>query len=114
MVIDPHGESREYTDFTFGPSSNWTSLRTFNRYPLSWQLSIPGADVCLTVEAAFAEQEFVTVISAPSFWEGRVEVTGRLGTRSVSGLGFVERSGYTQINTTEDFLPRLGKRHGRA
>ncbi|MEO8392604.1 MAG: polyprenyl synthetase family protein [Chloroflexota bacterium] len=109
IVVDPHGQSRHYTNFNFEPSKNWTSVRTFNQYPLCWELTIPEAGITLTAEAALAEQEFITVISAPSFWEGRVQVTAEFCNQSVRGVGFIERSGYGKIETTEDFFAAVGR-----
>ena len=37
---------------------------------------MPSAGIDLTLEASFEDQEFVTLIAKPGFWEGRVAVRG--------------------------------------
>jgi geranylgeranyl pyrophosphate synthase len=51
----------------------------------------------------------VTLISKPSFWEGTVQVQGRIGSRQVKGEGFVERCGYAPYETLEGFFQEVGK-----
>jgi geranylgeranyl pyrophosphate synthase/predicted secreted hydrolase len=114
IVIDPNGQAHNYSDFTFEALENWTSTRTFNTYPTQWQLNIPEADLALFVEAEFPDQEFITIISKPAFWEGRVRVIGNHHGQSVSGLGFVERSGFKQVETLESFLKSVGKETRKA
>ena len=40
------------------------------------------------------DSEFITAISEPSFWEGRVTVKGSCMGEAVTGFGFVEVHGY--------------------
>jgi len=108
ILIDPAGTPHHYDEFTFEPLDSWTSIRTFNSYPTLWRLDISGADVHLTVKATFAEQEFITLISKPAFWEGHVQVGGRMRGHRVSGPGYVERSGFGQADKITDFLAAVG------
>ena len=109
IVIDPQGNARQYDDFTLQPLKNWTSSRTFTQYPTAWQLDIPAAGIQLYAEAAFPAQEFITIISKPAFWEGRVEVNGTMNDEPVYGLGYVERSGFGVIDTLSDFFKAVTK-----
>jgi geranylgeranyl pyrophosphate synthase len=54
-------------------------------------------------------QELITVISRPSFWEGRVNVQGTLQGAPVNGKGFVERSGFDRTDSIEHFFAAVGK-----
>jgi geranylgeranyl pyrophosphate synthase len=114
IAIDPAGNRHHYTDFMLEPLADWRSIRTFNNYPVRWRLKIPEADINLEVEAAFAEQEFITVISSPAFWEGRVNVAGTMNGQPISGAGYVERSGYDNIATIKDFFAAVGGETQRA
>jgi hypothetical protein len=76
IVVDPCGNRRQCRAFTFEPLESWTSARTFIDYPISWRLEIPEIELSLDVKAAFEKQEFITIISEPSFWEGRVHIYG--------------------------------------
>lgn len=104
LVIDPGGHAISYTDFTLQPLQFWTSSRTFTQYPTAWQLTIPGAGVSLYAEANFAAQEFITLISKPAFWEGRVDVRGTIDDSPVYGPGYVERSGFGELHLLKDFF----------
>lgn len=109
VVIDADGQSRSVKDFTFKPLNNWTSSRTFTPYPVNWQLQIPELNIDLSVEAAFPHQEFVTIISKPAFWEGRVHASGVFNGEQVTGLGFIERSGFANVEKLEDFFKAVTK-----
>jgi geranylgeranyl pyrophosphate synthase/predicted secreted hydrolase len=114
VVIDAAGTPTYYDDFRFEPLRDWTSTRTFNSYPTCWRLEIPAAQICLTAEASFDCQEFITLIAPPAFWEGRVEVSGRAGGRTVTGRGYVERSGVNTVPDLERFFAAVGKATRRA
>jgi geranylgeranyl pyrophosphate synthase/predicted secreted hydrolase len=113
VLVDPAGEARRYVDdaFVFRPSGDgeWTSSRTFQRYPTAWRIEIPEAGLALDVSAGFESQELITSISRPSFWEGRVRVRGRHAGRPVGGLGFVERSGMEPVETVDQFFAAVGE-----
>ncbi len=109
IVIDPEGNPQPYDDFTLQPLRNWTSSRTFTQYPTAWQLNIPAAGIELYAEAAFPAQEFITIISKPAFWEGRVEINGRMNDKPVYGLGYVERSGFGMPDQLTDFFKAVTK-----
>ncbi|HEY4060159.1 MAG TPA: polyprenyl synthetase family protein [Kofleriaceae bacterium] len=110
MVLSaPDGTQRTVKDLTFTPYAQWTSKRTFHTYPTTWHLRAPSIGLDVTVSAAFADQELITVISKPAFWEGRCDVKGTLAGKEVSGLAYVERSGFENIDTLDDFFTEVGK-----
>ncbi|MEM8777850.1 MAG: polyprenyl synthetase family protein [Cyanobacteria bacterium P01_G01_bin.49] len=109
IVIDPEGNWQSYSEFTFEPLKTWTSSRTFTVYPIQWQLEIPAANLSLFVQAEFPAQEFITLISKPSFWEGRVTVSGVLNSQGITGLGFVERSNFKPVMSLKEFLAAVGQ-----
>ncbi len=109
IVIDREGNWQNYTEFAFQPLQHWTSSRTFNTYPIAWQLEIPAANLHVTVEAEFASQEFITIISKPAFWEGRVRITGTMNGQAIEGLGFVERSGFDSVQELSNFLKAVSR-----
>ncbi len=109
IMIAPDGTRSFHDDFTFEALEMWQSTQTFFQYPVKWRLKIPSAGVDVEVRAAFDDQEFITLISKPSFWEGRVDVEGTLGTKLVKGPGFVERSGYTPFEDLDGYFKAVGK-----
>ena len=104
IVIDPQGNRKAYTKFNLQPLDNWTSMRTFNDYPVKWKLEIPQAKIALNVTTPFEQQEFMTVISKPAFWEGRVNTEGTFNGKAVKGPGFVERHGFFKLESMDDFF----------
>jgi geranylgeranyl pyrophosphate synthase/predicted secreted hydrolase len=109
IMVDAVGNRSSYADARFDAIELWQSTQTFFEYPVRWHLRIASAQVELEVQASYCDQEFVTLISKPSFWEGRVEVRGRIGSREVRGIGFVERCGYAPYETLEGFFQEVGK-----
>lgn len=109
VLIDPDGQRRTSRSFTLEPGRMWHSTRTFREYPVSWQLRVPEFDLDLTIEAVFDDQEFLTVISKPAFWEGRCAANGRLAGRPVTGNAYVERTGFDNIEDLDDFFTEVGK-----
>ena len=114
IVIDPTGERRAYRDFTLIPLDTWASTKTFNEYPTRYRLEAPRAGIYLDVEAAFPGQEVMTIIAAPAFWEGVVSVDGAFHNLPVTGRGFVERSGVSVVDTTDEFFASVGRETRRA
>lgn len=71
----------------------WTSPDTGGTYPSRWRLTVPSEGLDLLVEPWLESQELRTSFV---YWEGAVRVTGALAGRPVTGLGYVELTGYTR------------------
>ncbi len=108
VLVDPAGQARTYTTCAFEGRAPWTSSKTFVEYPTAWQISVPEAGLTLDARAAFPAQELITVISRPSFWEGRVDVRGHLNGTPINGKGFVERSGFGRTDSIKSFFSAVG------
>ena len=106
--IDGAGYRHDYRALSFVPEAPWRSTRTFYDYPLRWRLSVPEAKIDLTIDAAFADQEFITCISKPAFWEGRCNVRGTVRGQSTAGLGYIERSGFEPVRDLDEFFSAVG------
>lgn len=109
LLVDGDG-TRHDVPGRFEPRSLWQSARSFNEYPTRWILEIPSVGLELRLDASFEDQEFVTVISKPAFWEGRVEITGTRGGQPMTGTGYIERSGFASIDDLEGFFSAVGRR----
>ena len=109
ILSDAQGQRRAFEDFSLTTRSTWRSSRTFEAYPTAFHLELPGAQLSLEVEAAFADQELVTVLSKPAFWEGRCKVKGKREGRPVQGLAYVERSGFSDSDTLDVFFSHVGE-----
>jgi geranylgeranyl pyrophosphate synthase/predicted secreted hydrolase len=107
--VDSAGYRHDYTKFEFVPERPWRSTRTFYDYPTKWRLTVPEAKIALTLEASFADQEFITVISKPAFWEGRCAVGGSALGQPAKGLAYIERSGFESVRDLDEFFAAVGE-----
>ena len=114
VVIDPDGNYTNPTELSLEPSGLWRSTRSFNDYPTDWQLELPEARISLHATCAFEDQEFITLISKPAFWEGRVHVSGTKAGKAVAGVGFVERSGFLAATDLDSFFKQVGRETRRS
>jgi geranylgeranyl pyrophosphate synthase/predicted secreted hydrolase len=105
--IDAAGYRHEARAFELTPEKPWRSTRTFYDYPTRWRLRAPEVDLIL--DAAFDDQEFITCISKPAFWEGRCKVSGSAFGREASGLGYIERSGFEPVRDLDEFFSAVGE-----
>ena len=71
----------------------WRSPDTGAVYPSQWQLRIPSQNLELNIEPLLADQE---VALSYIYWEGAVQINGLKAGIPISGLGFVEMTGYVQ------------------
>lgn len=107
--VAPDGRRTEATDVHFDGRRVWRSGRTFFDYPVDWHLSSAQLGVDLSLTAAVDDQELMTVLSHPSFWEGRVEVEGNVAGDPVTGRGYIERSGFAPLEDLDDFFGAVGE-----
>ena len=109
VASDPSGVARPVRDAAFAPREPWRSTRTFFEYPTAWTLRSADGRLSLDARAAFHDQEVVTLVAKPAFWEGRMNVTGTIDGRAVSGLAWVERSGFDPFDSLDDFFAAVGQ-----
>lgn len=122
IVMDRDGNRTAPTDLQFIDRNAWTSVRSFNTYPTQWDVQIRGVecdghtplDMQLRLEAPFDDQEFVTLIAKPGFWEGRVQVSGTHNGKAVSGLAYVEVNGFNTLTELDSFFKAVGQETRKA
>jgi geranylgeranyl pyrophosphate synthase/predicted secreted hydrolase len=108
-LVSPEGKVTPFEEVEFEPVNRWRSTRSFNDYPTRFRVRVPELEVALELGAVFDDQEFITLISKPAFWEGRVEARGTIGGRPVEGKGYVERSGFTENKTLDQFFDAVSE-----
>ena len=69
----------------------WDSPRSGARYPANWRMRVPSAGLDLRIRPRLADQELPVSIV---YWEGSVAIEGQAGSDPVTGLGYVELTGY--------------------
>ena len=109
IVVETDGQATYYDHISLEAQNLWRSTRTFQEYPTQWRLQVPEAGLDVHVAGAFDDQEFVTLISKPAFWEGRIEAEGTWSGESMTGVGYLERSGFSNIDTLGDFFASVGR-----
>ena len=110
VVVDAEGGRTWYDgdSVLFEGSQTWRSTRTFQEFPTSWHVSVPEAELDLQLNASFDDQELITLLSQPSFWEGRVSASGECAGRDVSGVGFLQRRGFGALCSLDQFFLTVG------
>lgn len=92
-IIEPDGTVKyiHRDQFDIKVLSTWTSNTTHATYPARWSISIPVQNIQLDLQPLIANQEMDVSIK---YWEGAVEISGQSDSRTVSGKGYVEMTGY--------------------
>ena len=92
VQADGRATSLKRDDVIIEVLDRWRSPATSGEYPVRWRLRVPGQSIDLDVEARIKDQQMnVSVI----YWEGAVKVAGQASGSPVSGVGYVELTGYT-------------------
>lgn len=88
-----HLSSREFSLTPLGP--RWTSAATGASYPIGWQVSVPSLNLSFEISTSLPQQEMTASSRfSPNYWEGAIEVAGTRGGAVVSGVGYLEMTGY--------------------
>lgn len=108
VVVDVDGTVRTSAQVKIESRAIWRSERTFREYPTSYRLVSKDLDLELDLEACSADQEFLTALSPPAFWEGRCAVHGTIGGLPVSGLASLVQRGVDVVEDIDVLLGRVG------
>jgi predicted secreted hydrolase len=96
--VDAQGKSTHLRagEFTLQPlAENWTSPATRATYPVAWKIAIPRLGIELEEHTDLAGQELAGKTKiAPSYWEGAITLAGHCEKMPLSGVGYLEMTGY--------------------
>ncbi len=95
--IDAKGEAHflSASDFSLIPGEQWRSPDSGYRYPVHWRIAVPCLQLELSQETDLKNQELFSQGSvSPSYWEGAATYHGQMGGQPVSGVGYLEMTGY--------------------
>lgn len=98
-LIFPNGSAEHLTkdDLKLEILSYWESKESGTRYPSQWNLQVLPHHIQVTIVPRMANQELRTTKSTQiTYWEGAVDVSGTFAEKNVSGMGYVELTGYTE------------------
>jgi len=93
LLIDARGEASALRAdaVTLEAVRWWRSPRTGIEYPVDWRVRVPSTGLELELRARVDAQEWTDELR---YWEGQVEVRGRDGDQAITGLGYLEMTGY--------------------
>lgn len=95
--VDAGGKSHFLTssEIALSPREVWRSPSSGAKYPIAWTIRVPSLDLDLREETALNDQELLSTNSySPSYWEGAVTYSGHIHAEPVSGVGYLEMTGY--------------------
>jgi predicted secreted hydrolase len=96
--VDRNGKAAHLTntDFSLVPTSEaWTSPASHARYPIHWRISVRSLGLELEVSTSLPSQELSGGQQLiPNYWEGAIDLTGRNTAGAISGVGYLEMTGY--------------------
>jgi len=92
-LIEPDGRAQSFRAdaVQVRPIGAWTSPVTNAVYPSGWTISLPSAQLELTIEPLLKAQEMQLNFV---YWEGAVRVAGTSNGAAITGNGYVELTGY--------------------
>jgi predicted secreted hydrolase len=98
-LIDPRGAATDIpvNGFRIERTGTWRSPKSGSVYPSGWRVAVPAHGIDLTVSPTVRDQELVTE-GPPKvvYWEGSVRAEGTSGGQPVTGIGYVELTGYAR------------------
>ena len=104
-LVEARGEARriEWGGVRLRPGRRWRSEATGAEYPVEWEVAIPDLGLRLDVRPRIDGQEAHTEGGLlPVYWEGAVLVSGEREGRPVSGVGYLEMTGYVERSALGD------------
>ena len=73
----------------------WKSPVTGASYPVHWKISVPKLGLELEAKTPLESQELTGKSKlAPNYWEGAIVLSGRRSAQVISGMGYLEMTGY--------------------
>jgi predicted secreted hydrolase len=96
-LVDRSGKTIHLTnnDFTLTPGRAQFKSKNGAVYPLEWKASVPSQKLDLTVTTPMQDQELSLERSTGiAYWEGLIDIAGSAAGRAISGVGYLEMTGY--------------------
>ncbi len=92
-IIDNEGIQKQYKKALIIPLDKfWKSKKTKAKYPISWKIEIPEANIIIETNSLIKDQEMI--FGQINYWEGPMEVVASIDNKKIKGKGFMELVGY--------------------
>lgn len=96
--VDAQGKTTHLRagDFTLQPlEEKWTSSITRATYPVHWKIAVPKLAIELEANTLLETQELAGNSKLiANYWEGAVVLTGQRNEQPLTGVGYLEMTGY--------------------
>jgi predicted secreted hydrolase len=96
--VDREGKSQHLraSDFSLAPQQEfWERPDKVASYPIHWKITIPAMALALDATTLLAPQELPGNSKyAPNYWEGAIVLKGQKKVSPVTGVGYLEMTGY--------------------
>ncbi|MGE3490867.1 MAG: lipocalin-like domain-containing protein [Vicinamibacterales bacterium] len=96
-LVEADGRTRHLADhqFTLTPGRATFTSKNGAVYPIEWSIAIPSEQLEMTVTTPLPDQELSLERSTGvAYWEGAIDVSGSRGGSKVTGVGYLEMTGY--------------------
>jgi predicted secreted hydrolase len=94
----PNNVQQSFFDIKISSTTIWQSTKTGAKYPIEWKIEIPQAGILLQTTPIVKNPEMI--FGEIIYWEGPINVFGKVKNHSVSGKGFMELVGF-QVQKTK-------------
>lgn len=82
-------------DLSCRATATWKSPESGAVYPIAWEIAVPRLGLVLSAQPRMQAQELRSERRiGPSYWEGAMRFTGTRNGSAVSGVGYLELTGY--------------------
>ena len=91
--VDSRGHAKHLVagDFTLTAGKTWTSGVTGGSYPVEWVIEVPSLGLKAAIRTPLVQQE---ITGSTTYWEGAIEIAATRFDRRLSGVGYLEMTGY--------------------
>ncbi len=97
--VDSSGTAHflDASEFSLSPSEKWRSSASGASYPANWTISVPSLDLRLSEWTDLKNQELFDENGlTPTYWEGAVSYAGAMQGKPLTGVGYLEMTGYAK------------------
>ena len=99
-LVDKNGSVHHLVPGSFNaqPGATWHSPISGGQYPVEWSIVIPAESLLIHAATPLSSQELASKRgdATPTYWEGAMRYTGNSRSKAVTGLGYLEMTGYAQ------------------
>ena len=96
-LVDQSGKTTHLANADFTLTQGSTQFKSTNGavYPIEWTIAVPSQRINLKLTTPLEDQELSLVPSTGiAYWEGMIDVAGTANGHPVTGVGYLEMTGY--------------------